>query len=554
VSVDADGHVSVWDAGSGHRLRAFGIGPVAAVSFDGEIAAAGNRSLSLYTSRGRRLWRRGLPSRPVDMVMKDGDVLVAGRRWLRLFRADSGRPVFAVRAQGINAADLTLRPRPLVATGGEDKTVRLWNGRTGKQAGLLEGHTGQVLDVAFDPSGKLLASASADEGARVWEVLKRQPYASLTGHTNHVVSVVWSGPDTLLTASADGTARVWRPDGDLLAALVGHRDAVRGGAMANGLALTWSYDGTARLWRYQPDPVITTVGRFRPGATAVALSAAGTGLAICAQGGFTPLRAGSCRSGNTAAVGVSGDGTFGAAAAKDGLVVVVNGRRIGGVRQSGGASAVALDENGVLLATGSPDGPLRVFRTSGGLVRPITAKIHGVTAVALSQDGSLLAAAGVDGETGVWNLLTGDRVARFSGPSGRILSVAFSADDAYVVTTNRRTHDARVWRVDDGTTRWALGHIAVVHDAAFSPDGRWIVTAGPQRVVLWDAATGKQVLKLQGGEGQFLAARFSADGRSILTANANGRLGRYQCSICTGIDGLRTQAEARLSRIRSPSR
>jgi WD40 repeat protein len=556
VSVDEDGHVSVWDAASWHRLRAFGIGPIAVAAVDGRIAAAGNRTLSLYTSRGRRVWRRPLPSRPVDVVAKQGVVLAAGRRWLRLYRADSGRTVFAVRARGISAVDFTLKPRRLVATGGEDKTVRLWDGRTGKPLAQLNGHTGQVLDVAFDPTGALLASASADEGARVWDVRKRQPYETLTGHTNQVLSVAFGGPDTLLTTSADGTARVWRPDGDLLATLVGHRDAVTGGALAGGRALTWSNDGTARLWRYQPDPRIPSVGRYAPGATAVALSARGTGVALCARGGFTSLQQGPCPAGKGTAVAVSADGTHAAVGEAGGTVVVIaaSGAARPIFHVSGGVSAAALDRHGVLLAVAGPGGAVRVLRASGGLVRPIDTGIGGVTAVALSDDGALVAAAGADGKAGVWNVRTGDVIARLAGPAGRLLSIVFSPDGDYVATTNRRTHEARIWRISDATTRWVLGHIAVVHDATFSPDGRWIVTAGPQRVVLWEMATGKQVVKLQGGKGQFLAARFSADGRSILTANTSGRLGRWECSICAGVDGLRAQAEERLSRTRPRAR
>ena len=61
----------------------------------------------------------------------------------------------------------------LLASAGEDRTVRLWDVASGKQRAIFTGHTDDVKDVAFSPNGQLLASASGgfdDNTARLWKV------------------------------------------------------------------------------------------------------------------------------------------------------------------------------------------------------------------------------------------------------------------------------------------------------------------------------------------------------------------------------------------------
>ena len=96
-----------------------------------------------------------------------------------------------------------------------DKTVRLWDARTGALRKEIRGHTDVVYACSFAPDGKRVASASADRTVRLWDALEGYLVFNYVGHASAVVSVAFAPSGRYLVSSSDFGERaikLWHAD------------------------------------------------------------------------------------------------------------------------------------------------------------------------------------------------------------------------------------------------------------------------------------------------------------------------------------------------------
>ncbi len=98
----------------------------------------------------------------------------------------------------------------LLASGGNDGVIRLWDTTTGKLLRNFSGFTDDVGSVVFINS-ELLASASADQSIKVWDIKTGKPARSaMLGHNNKVWYLNYSADtDMLVSSGSDNAVRIW---------------------------------------------------------------------------------------------------------------------------------------------------------------------------------------------------------------------------------------------------------------------------------------------------------------------------------------------------------
>jgi eukaryotic-like serine/threonine-protein kinase len=153
----------------------------------------------------------------------------------------------------------------VLASGGADNTIKIWDVTVGKLLQTLQGHSAPVWSVALSRDGKTLISGSQDNTIKIWDVQTGTVRHTLTEHTDIVYSVALS-PDgkTIASGSQDFTVKIWNAEtGELIRTLSqpeGHRDTVRAVAISpDGKQIaSASWEKNVKLWDLQTGKLLRT--------------------------------------------------------------------------------------------------------------------------------------------------------------------------------------------------------------------------------------------------------------------------------------------------------
>jgi WD40 repeat protein len=142
----------------------------------------------------------------------------------------------------------------LFVTASRDRSVRVWNVRTGSCTVMKGGHNGFVLSCDFSPKGNRVVSSSDDRTIKLWNTSSYSKVATLKGHEDKVYCVKYNpSGEFVASASCDHTVRVWNADTQAkLATLKGHTLAVFSCAFSNSdngkYVVSGSDDRIIKIW------------------------------------------------------------------------------------------------------------------------------------------------------------------------------------------------------------------------------------------------------------------------------------------------------------------
>jgi WD40 repeat protein len=455
-----------------------------------------------------------------------------------------------------------------IASGSEDRTVRLWDAETGeaKLGGkALAGHFGDVTSVAFSPDGRTVASGSEDASVRLWDVETgdaKWDGKALTGHTDDVMTVAMSNDGQMIASgSGDKTIRLWDAEtGESMLdgrALEGHTYAVSAVAVSLDCRTiaSGSHDVTVRLWDVQTgepklngralqghSAAVTSIAFSPDGRTVVSGSSDKTILLWDAETG-EPKLDGRRLEGHTngvSSVAFSPDGRTLVSGSKDTTIRLWDALT-GEAKLSGEAwfghiydvASVAYSPDGQTIVSCSADKSIRLWDAKASnmslgrqLFKGHTDHVREVLYVAVSLDGRTVAAGDMN-MVWLWDLETGEtKAAPLNRHRSYVTSLAFSFDSRTVVSGSW-DKTIRLWDAETGEPklngRALEGHTNVVRSVAFSPDSRTIVSGSDDTTIrLWDAETGEAKLggrPMEGHTNYVSSVAFSHDGQTIVSGS-----------------------------------
>jgi eukaryotic-like serine/threonine-protein kinase len=377
--------------------------------------------------------------------------------------------------------------RRLFSSGGEDKTVKVWDLLSGREVLNLRGHSLFCHCLASSRDGLRLASAGKDGTIRIWDATPEKGDEALVSrtHDSEVWSMAFSSDGRYLASGGwGGTVQLW--DAQTVTLL---RTFPLPPNVLNVFRVAFSPDGKrlAAAWQSRNREAVVHIWETATGQEVPEPIRETRSMPFCAT--FDPKGRYVIREGPEYTVQVRD--------AKTGVVAGIVGRH---ARQ---IWCMEFSPDRQRLVTASNDGTVRLWAWDPECLGrepqqelEFDVRVDGYSnRVAFSPDGLRLATGGEGHTVKIWDAKTGPpELKTLNGHTGDVFAVAFSPDGRWLATAGEDT-TIRIWDTKSWKLRHTMrGHTGFVMSLAFSPDSERLASGSRDHTMkVWDTARWEEV-------------------------------------------------------------
>lgn len=389
----------------------------------------------------------------------------------------------------------------LVATGGAEGGVKVWDLRGGHMTHSFTGHGGVVSALAFYCQGTdlRLASGSEDTKIRLWNLARSKCTAVLDGHVSVVRGLEFSKDGKMLVSGGrDKVVNVW--EGSRLMKTIPVKESIETvGYVDEDSVYTAGEEGIVKRWELSSGEKIAESG---------AIEGESSIIEVIKHGGMLY------------------------AMYTDQTIIVLN-EELGVNRRIAGTHGEIIDcsylnEDELVIATNSSP-EIRIVSKNHNMVDYDVLSGHTDIVIALdrSQDGRLVISAGKDQVARLWNIERRELVQTFKGHAGSIGAVGIPKNvpkPKYVLTGSQDLTVKR-WNVDRGVADYTRkAHDKDINAIDISYDGKFFASASQDRTIkVWDVNTGEVLGILRGHRRGVWTVKFSPFDRDVLISGSGDK-------------------------------
>lgn len=412
-----------------------------------------------------------------------------------------------------------------IATGSRDNSVKLWEIASGREIRTFLGHLSTVNTAVFDPTGQWMATGSSDKNIIIWEVATGKEKMRITDHKDRVTSLAFSLDGKRLASGGwDRNAYTWDlTTGEKIGEYKAN-PATGSGIGVNVLftdddkyLITGNDDGKIITYDLEKKTPIDTLRNIRPSSC------------------------GGCPS----YIQLAGKGTKLLSASESGPITLWNLKTRKIIREFGKEdddfNAVGMKGEYVFL---SKKDTIKIWNTSGKLVRKITIEGTDINHAVISPDGNYITAATNDRITRTWNIRTGKLMHTLKGILNSVNddglgldpesywqynisryvyyrdNIKVSPDEKYIVK-GQQGNIAQLLDLSKGrVVRTFKGHEKAVICSEFSKDGKYLFTgSGDETVKMWEVETGKELKTFKGHRELVFELALSENGKYLISGS-----------------------------------